>query len=190
MKRIAGKLKNTSGFSLFETLLAVLLIGMMCVIVGGGTITVKNAYDRMVKKENAVTLCSTIEIKLDSELRSAEYRDTLSDGTIVYVSHTPGSYGGMVVGLTQDPLDNIIKMHFYTKDGDAWKDMSELSGDKKQDPVPILPVDTFTDGLKADLTLTHDEGAGTYYFKVEIVNGDSSDATVLADVERTVKPKY
>lgn len=200
------KKKNSSkkGFSLVETLLAVVLVGLLCIIVGGGTVVVKDAFQRMVKKENAVTLCSTIETKLESELRNAEYRGMDGD-TILFVSHSNSSYRGMVIGIAQDPFDDpsspgVIRIHFYSKDGDSWKDMDgESDADKKIKAAPILPESTFSDNLVPELTLNYDDSAGTFSYRILIKDASGDDAAVLAaspeksDEDgsfREIKPKY
>ena len=65
------KLKSKSGFTLAETLLAVMILMLVSVIVATGIPVAKNAYDKVVVAANAQALLSTTAIALRDELGTA-----------------------------------------------------------------------------------------------------------------------
>jgi hypothetical protein len=87
MRSILKKLRSSrAGFSLAETLMAILILLMVSAIVGGAIPAASNAYTKTVDVANAELLLSTAMNMLRSELGTAqEIDEELSVGnTIVY----------------------------------------------------------------------------------------------------------
>ena len=81
MKRLKQKLHNKSGFTLAETLLAVLILLLVSAIVATGIPSAKNAYEKVVLASNAEVLLSTTISSLRNELGTAQ--DVTSNGTVI-----------------------------------------------------------------------------------------------------------
>ena len=77
------RLKNQVGFSLAETLLAVLIMRLVSVIVANGIPLAKNVYDNVIVGANAQVLLSTTITALRNELGTAKDVEPSADGTSV-----------------------------------------------------------------------------------------------------------
>lgn len=75
------KLRNQSGFSLAETLLAVLILLLVSLLLANGMPTVKAVYERVTIGANARVLLSTTVATLRNELGTA--KDVIVNGTAV-----------------------------------------------------------------------------------------------------------
>lgn len=71
MNQIKRKLKSTAGFTLAETLLAVLILLLVSVIVARGVPAAKNVYEKVFIGANAQALLSTTISALKDELGTA-----------------------------------------------------------------------------------------------------------------------
>ena len=92
MGTIRKKLKTASGFTLAETLLAVLILLMVSVIVATGIPAAKNAYEKVVLASNADALLSTTISSLRNELGAAKISKPESGGApITYISYYSGA---------------------------------------------------------------------------------------------------
>lgn len=89
--RARRKMNSQAGFTLAETLLAVLILLLVGVIVATGMPAVQNAYDKVVVAANAQALLSTATEALRDELGSAWSVDLQSGGTIEYYSADTGA---------------------------------------------------------------------------------------------------
>ena len=69
--RAKEKLRSQNGFTLAETLLAVLILLLVSVIVATGMPAAKNAYEKVVVASNAQALLSTAATSLRNELGTA-----------------------------------------------------------------------------------------------------------------------
>lgn len=88
MGTIRKKLKTASGFTLAETLLAVLILLMVSVIVATGIPAAKNAYEKVVMASNAEVLLSTTISSLRNELGAAKISTPVEN---YYISYYSGS---------------------------------------------------------------------------------------------------
>ena len=88
--RAKEKLRGQRGFSLAETLLAVLILLLVSVIVATGMPAAKNAYERVVVASNAQALLSTAATSLRNELGTA-WNVIIDDSTVKTNAHTAGS---------------------------------------------------------------------------------------------------
>jgi type II secretory pathway pseudopilin PulG len=86
MGTIRKKLKTASGFTLAETLLAVLILLMVSVIVATGIPAAKNAYEKVVLASNADALLSTTISSLRNELGAAKISTPVENNYVSYYS--------------------------------------------------------------------------------------------------------
>ncbi len=87
---INRKIANKSGFSLAETLLAVLILLLVSVIVANGVPAATKAYEKVVLGANAKVLLSTTISALRDELATAKDL-TVTDNIITYYSADSGA---------------------------------------------------------------------------------------------------
>ncbi len=108
------KLHNRKGFTLAETLLAVLILLMVSQIVATGIPVAKNAYEKVVLASNAEVLLSTAVTVLRNELGTASKIDTPDQKTITYFNADRGSMAK--IGVEED---GSVKLHryYYSVDG-------------------------------------------------------------------------
>ena len=115
---IKKKLKGKSGFTLAETLLAVLILLLVSVIVANGIPVAKNVYNNVIVGANAQMLLSTAVTALRNELGTAQdIKDPKGGKDIVYYKSSIGAYSKLSV--------------------DASKGIQLLDYVKKEDGTPI-----------------------------------------------------
>lgn len=94
--RIRKKLKNNTGFTLAETLLAVLILLLVSTIVATGIPAAKNAYEKIIVAANAQVLLSTGATALRDELGTAwdvAIEDDSSKTTGAFVTYKSSDTG-------------------------------------------------------------------------------------------------
>lgn len=82
------KMKNQKGFSLAETLLAVLILLLVSLIVASGLPAARNAYSNVILGSNARSLLSTAVSALRDELGTAWNIDVTGDEVTYYSADT------------------------------------------------------------------------------------------------------
>lgn len=110
MKR---KLNNQSGFSLAETLLAVLILLMVSVIVANGVPAARDAYEKVVIGANAKVLLSTAVSAMRDELATAR-EIKVNSTTITYFSADRGTTSE--ISLSEDTPSEIMLQEYIRKD--------------------------------------------------------------------------
>ena len=88
--RMRKKLRGRGGFTLAETLLAVLILLMVSSIVASGIPVAKNAYEKVVLGSNAQLLLSTAASALRNEIGTAR-EAAVEDGGLTYFSGDTGA---------------------------------------------------------------------------------------------------
>ena len=88
---IKEKLRSRKGFSLAETLLAVLILLLVSVIVANGVPAARNAYEKVIVASNAQALLSTTANALRDELGTAWDVKQESETSVSYYSTNTGS---------------------------------------------------------------------------------------------------
>ena len=134
MRVIWKKLKkNRKGFSLAETLIAILILLMVSAIIGGAIPAASNAFTKTVDVANAQVVLSTAMTALRDELGMASIK-SVNGTTIVY----KGKYGwsklefgtfGTVKGIqvtyggaeVYDSTNNVYKIDFSDCENDPTK---------------------------------------------------------------------
>lgn len=143
------KLNRPAGFTLAETLVAVLILLMVSAVVAEGLPAAVSAYRKAVDASNAQILLSTTVDALRGELSTAWDVDVKADGTTVSYqsSHTGG------------------KSKIYLKNGQIWmqeyvKDDSNPGwlADKDEETYgaeKLLPSEALTKSLAGEMKVTY-----------------------------------
>lgn len=113
MKQKIAK-KNRGGFTLAETMVAVLILAMVAGIVAAGIPAAKNALDKAIDASHSELLFSTTMTSLRNELATARSIDCLGDSYVAPESE--GDDGGAVV---EDPEEAKAKrtIHYVDSSG-------------------------------------------------------------------------
>lgn len=178
--RLRRKLKSCKGFTLAETLLAVLILLLVSVIVANGMPAATDAYRKTVLSANAQSLMSTTVAALRDELGTA-WDVSVTDDTITYYSAETGNCS--VLGKDTD--GSIILTEYNKNVG--FNEESTSIGKVRE----LTPTATLT----KDLTITYDSVSYTYnatgqYWIVEFkdikVLPKGASEPVLAQMESLV----
>jgi len=110
--RTRKKLKNNKGFTLAETLLAVLILLLVSTIVATGMPAAKNAYEKIIVAANAQVLLSTGATALRDELGTA-WDVTIDDSTTV--TYNSSDTGGKSTILLDSGDQNKIYIQEYVE---------------------------------------------------------------------------
>ena len=134
MKQTTEKLNQQLGFSLAETLVAILILLMVSAVVAGGVPAASNAYSKAVDAANAQVLLSTAATALRDELGTAKKVNISTDGTdgktVRYYSADNGNYSELSMGETDDRRPVILLTSYLGhKNEDPVSDDSDDSGD-------------------------------------------------------------
>ena len=178
--RLRQKLKSCKGFTLAETLLAILILLLVSVIVANGMPAATDAYRKTVLSANAQSLMSTTVAALRDELGTA-WDVSVTDDTITYYSAETGNCS--VLGKDTD--GSIILTEYNKNVG--FNEESTSIGKVRE----LTPTATLT----KDLTITYDSVSYTYnatgqYWIVEFkdikVLPKGASEPVLAQMESLV----
>ena len=162
------KLHIDKGFTLAETLLAVLILLMVTAIVATGIPVAKNAYEKVVLASNAEVLLSTTISSLRNELGTAQNVKTQTsesgeeaDSVITYYNAARGASSKLFVEKT----DKVIMLQRYFSE-------EELSAD--YDAVPLVSSKTSTQDLYVTYSsVAYDNDNGIVTFEGLSVNRTS-----------------
>lgn len=143
-QRIHAKLHTRRGFTLMETLLAVMILLLVSIIVATGIPTAKNAYEKVVLASNAEVLLSTTISTLRNELGTAQEVAVDGDRAIVYYNSIRGA--SSMIWVEGD--DTPIQFTRYYSEEESVEELPE--GINKS--VPLISQKTAT----ADLYVTCD----------------------------------
>ena len=107
-KKIRQKLNTKAGFTLAETLLAVLILLMVSSIVAAGVPAARNAYEKAVLGSNAQVLLSTTVSELRDELGTAWDVETDMYGDVYYFSADTGAKSKLYVENNRIMLQRFV----------------------------------------------------------------------------------
>ncbi len=142
MKKLRKKLSDNIGFSLAETLVAVLILLMVSAVVAEGIPAAANAYRKAVDAANAHVLLSTTVNALRGELSTArdlkpEDLKITIDGkeeTYTGVSFWSAEIGSRSMLCFKD--DTIILLEYIDRDTTVLDPGVTIAGARKRDLVP------------------------------------------------------
>lgn len=141
MKKMTEKLKHCSGFTLAETLMAVLIMLLVASVVAAGIPAAAQAYRNAVDGANAQVLISSTVNALRSELSTAwsvtvEVEEVEED-KIVYVFYYYSSRTGAKTKLYND--GDTIKVQDYVQYDDNSKAQEDPNTKKAVPPRDLVP---------------------------------------------------
>lgn len=167
-----SRLKKKTGFTLAETLLAVLIMLMVSSIVAAGIPAAKNAYEKVVLASNAEVLMSTAVSALRNELGTAK-DISLADNqtgsvlgtTITYFNAERRAMSRLYV---QD--NNIMLLRYYFDGNEFTMDTGVVPG-----PERLIPEKTATGDLQVKYdSVVYDPAKGTITFSgFEVMRGST-----------------
>ena len=142
MKRLRKKLNNKRGFSLAETLVAVLILLMVSAVVAEGIPAAANAYRKAVDAANAHVLLSTTVNALRGELSTA--RDLKSEDLTITIDGKEDTYTGVSFWSAEIGSrsmlcfkdDTIILLEYIDRDTTVLDPGVTIVGARKRDLVP------------------------------------------------------
>lgn len=133
--------KSSAGFTLAETLLAVLILLMVSSIVAAGVPAAKNAYEKVVLASNAEILLSTTmssalrnELGLASKVEVKKISKNEEETAIIYYNNTIGATSQICLNgdldtdarKPQEPDDVIMYQRYAKTDMSAGSDATRL----------------------------------------------------------------
>ena len=134
MNRLRKGNRAQSGFTLAESLIAMLILMMVSVIVAAGVPSARNAYEKIVIKANAQVGLSTAVSALRDELGSSRKVDETPDGgadSITYYSSRTGRKSKISLKEENDPKAEEIWIDDYVHDDD-YEDVEAAGYDKSR----------------------------------------------------------
>lgn len=198
IREMRRKLHNTNGFTLSETLMTVVLIGLITMAMAGGIVAAKNVYQRISLRADAQTLLATTVSAVTEDLSSVSSCDALlSSGS-----------SQQAVTLIQDGNPVEPAVFFYAESrgyrmqyrngiygngasggntgAEAQKGIQVVPKDNEGGSIPLLPDKVQTRGLYAyieslSVTKPQSKGDGGYFtLKIQIKKDDQvvEEATV------------
>ncbi len=149
MNAIRRKLtKGKAGFSLAETLIAILILLMVSAIVAGAIPTASNVYTRTVDVANAQVLMSTTLTLLRDELSTAT--DISNDGTVITYRNSANGYCQLDIKESgAEPGIYITYLKYDPETGDT-----EVDTDKA--PRPLVSSKAATNSEKTKMVVTYE----------------------------------
>ena len=180
--KIRTKLKGHGGFSLAETMLAVLILLLVSVIMANGIPVARNVYNNVIVGANAQTLLSTTVSALRNELGSAQQVQIKNDKDIIYYKNSIGAYSK----LSSDATKTIQLLDYVNQNtGETATNVKDAKGNTVTPTSRPLVSDAASNGnLKLIATYESVEKNGSIITFHNIQVRRSTDETVLAKLER------
>lgn len=143
LKKHAGKLNKSKGFSLTELLVAVLILGMVSSVVAGGIPVARDAYQKVTLSANAQVMLSTAIAALRNELCTASNVDDSSENELHY-------YNGNILNDSWIKYESGIVLCHYNKENTIAL-VSDAVGDRK---LKVICEGMSYDASKGIVTIT------------------------------------
>lgn len=207
-RRLRDKIHSEEGFTLSETLMTVVLIGLITMAMAGGIVAAKNVYQRISLRADAQTLLATTVSAVTEDLSSVSSCDALQSSGSSQQAVTLIQYGNPVEPAAffyaesrgyRMQYRNGIYGNGASGDGtsgtgasdgntgtEAQKGIQVVPKDNEGGSIPLLPDKVQTRGLYAyieslSVTKPQSKGDGGYFtLKIQIKKGDQvvEEATV------------
>lgn len=207
-RRLRDKIHSEEGFTLSETLMTVVLIGLITMAMAGGIVAAKNVYQRISLRADAQTLLATTVSAVTEDLSSVSSCDALQSSgssqqavTLIEkgkpvepaaffyaesrgyrMQYRNGIYGN---GASGNGTSGTGASGGNTG-AEAQKGIQVVPKDNEGGSIPLLPDKVQTRGLYAyieslSVTKPQSKGDGGYFtLKIQIKKGDQvvEEATV------------
>lgn len=200
-RRLRDKIHSEEGFTLSETLMTVVLIGLITMAMAGGIVAAKNVYQRISLRADAQTLLATTVSAVTEDLSSVSSCDALQSSgssqqavTLIQegnpvepaaffyaesrgyrMQYRNGTYGNGTSGTGASGGNTGTE---------AQKGIQVVPKDNEGGSIPLLPDKVQTRGLYAyikslSVTKPQSKGDGGYFtLKIQIKNGRKDDQVV------------
>lgn len=200
-RRLRDKIHSEEGFTLSETLMTVVLIGLITMAMAGGIVAAKNVYQRISLRADAQTLLATTVSAVTEDLSSVSACDALQSSgssqqevTLIEkgkpvepaaffyaesrgyrMQYRNGTYGNGASGTGASDGNTGTE---------AQKGIQVVPKDNEGGSIPLLPDKVQTRGLYAyieslSVTKPQSKGDGGYFtLKIQIKNGKKDDQVV------------
>lgn len=194
IREMRRKLHNTNGFTLSETLMTVVLIGLVTMAMAGGIVAARNVYQRISLRADAQTLLATTVSAITEDLSSVTSCDALQSSgssqqevTLIQSGTPTGSNDFFYAG------DRGYEMQYqngtYQGSGrdeasDTQKRIQVVPKGNAGGTIPLLPDKVQTRGLYAyieslSVKKPQSNGDGGYFtLKIQIKNSQKEDQVV------------
>ena len=205
-RRLRDKIHSEEGFTLSETLMTVVLIGLITMAMAGGIVTAKNVYQRISLRADAQTLLATTVSAVTEDLSSVSSCDALQSSgssqqavTLIEkgnpvepaaffyaesrgyrMQYRNGAYGNGASGNGASGNE----ASGGNAGAEAQKGIQVVPKDNEGGSIPLLPDKVQTRGLYAyieslSVTKPQSKGDGGYFtLKIQIKNGKKGDQVV------------
>lgn len=207
-RRLRDKIHSEEGFTLSETLMTVVLIGLITMAMAGGIVAAKNVYQRISLRADAQTLLATTVSAVTEDLSSVSSCDALQSSGSSQQAVTLIQYGNPVepaaffyaesrgyrMQYRNGTYGNGASGNGTSGTGasggnagtEAQKGIQVVPKDNEGGSIPLLPDKVQTRGLYAyieSLSVTKPqskEDGGYFTLKIQIKKGDQvvEEATV------------
>lgn len=206
IREMRRKLHNTNGFTLSETLMTVVLIGLITMAMAGGIVAAKNVYQRISLRADAQTLLATTVSAVTEDLSSVTSCDALQSSgssqqavTLIQEGNPvePAAFfyaesRGYRMQYRNGTYGNGTSVNGTSGTGasggntgaEAQKGIQIIPKDNEGGSIPLLPDKVQTRGLYAyieslSVTKPQSKGDGGYFtLKIQIKNGKKGDQVV------------
>ena len=205
-RRLRDKIHSEEGFTLSETLMTVVLIGLITMAMAGGIVAAKNVYQRISLRADAQTLLATTVSAVTEDLSSVSSCDALQSSGSSQQAVTliekgkpvePAAFfyaesRGYRMQYRNGIYGNGASGNGTSGTGasggnagtEAQKGIQVVPKDNEGGSIPLLPDKVQTRGLYAyieslSVTKPQSKGDGGYFtLKIQIKNGKKGDQVV------------
>lgn len=205
-RRLRDKIHSEEGFTLSETLMTVVLIGLITMAMAGGIVAAKNVYQRISLRADAQTLLATTVSAVTEDLSSVSSCDALqssgssqTEAALIQKGTPVGSNAffyaesrGYRMQYRNGIYGNGASGNGTSGNGasggntgaEAQKGIQIVPKDNEGGSIPLLPDKVQTRGLYAymeSLSVTKPqskEDGGYFTLKIQIKNGKKGDQVV------------
>lgn len=205
-RRLRDKIHSEEGFTLSETLMTVVLIGLITMAMAGGIVAAKNVYQRISLRADAQTLLATTVSAVTEDLSSVSSCDALQSSgssqteTALIQRGNPVEPAAFFYAESRGyrmQYRNGIYGNGASGNGtsgtgasggntgtEAQKGIQVVPKDNEGGSIPLLPDKVQTRGLYAyieslSVTKPQSKGDGGYFtLKIQIKNGRKDDQVV------------
>lgn len=205
-RRLRDKIHSEEGFTLSETLMTVVLIGLITMAMAGGIVAAKNVYQRISLRADAQTLLATTVSAVTEDLSSVSSCDALQSSgssqqavTLIQEGNPvePAAFfyaesRGYRMQYRNGTYGNEASGNGTSGNGasggntgtEAQKGIQVVPKDNEGGSIPLLPDKVQTRGLYAymeSLSVTKPqskEDGGYFTLKIQIKNGKKGDQVV------------
>ena len=205
-RRLRDKIHSEEGFTLSETLMTVVLIGLITMAMAGGIVAAKNVYQRISLRADAQTLLATTVSAVTEDLSSVSSCDALqssgssqTEAALIQKGTPVGSNAffyaesrGYRMQYRNGIYGNGASGNGTSGNGasggntgaEAQKGIQIVPKDNEGGSIPLLPDKVQTRGLYAyieslSVTKPQSKGDGGYFtLKIQIKNSRKDDQVV------------